>query len=167
MNAKQKLTELLRSKITSKLNEMNGDGPHIDKPGGWGKLSGWDPDGEFDYPQNLKAFKSKNGVYELVDEGELHPLFVNPEKSDGHYEAHHDQIDGLGQQVKQLHDDNMIIHIVHNGEILKGEDLASFVDGGRDSPLADAIKGALGPINDLHIHTVKNESDRKNDPDGI
>jgi len=161
MNAKQKLTELLRHKITSKLNEMNGDGPHRDKPDGSGKLSGWDPDGEFDYPQNLKAFKSKNGVYKLVDKGELHPLFVNPKESDGHREAHHDQIDELGRQVKELYDDNMISHIIHNGETLTGKDLASFVDGGRDSPLTDAIKGALGPINHLHIHTVKNESDRK------
>jgi len=160
MNAKQKLTELLRSKITSKLNETNGDGPHIDKPDGSGKLSGWDPDGEFDYPQNLEDFES-NGVYKLVDKGELHPRFVNRKKSDGHDQAYQDQIDELGRQVEQLHRNNMISRIVHNEEILTGEDLASFVDGGRDSPLTDAIKGALGPIKHLHIHTVKNESDRK------
>jgi len=161
MNAKQKLTELLRSKITSKLNETNGDGPHIDKPDGSGKLSGWDPDGEFDFPQNLEDFESKDGVCKLVDKGKLHPRFVNPEESDGHDAAHHHQIDELGRQVEQLHRNKKISRIVHNGETLTGKNLESFVDGGRDSPFTDAIKGALGPIKHLHIHTVNNESDRK------
>lgn len=153
MNTKQRLTELLRTKIISRLNEMNGEGPHSDNPNvRGGKLSGWDPDGEFEIPSVLSG-----GLNRLIDKGEHHPDIIDPTVSDGHFEAFGEQVHNISEELAGLHEKGMIEGVRVGYEkgnvehITNPDELAELFDGGGDSVFAGHLRGDQGKLDHLHV----------------
>ena len=153
MNTKQRLTELLRTKITNRLNEMNGEGPHSDNPDvRGGKLSGWDPNEEFEIPSVLSG-----GLNRLIDKGEHHPNIIDPTVSDGHFEAFGKQVDNISGELAGLHEKGMIEGVRVGYEkgnvehITNPDELAELFDGGGDSVFAGHLRGDQGKLDHLHV----------------
>lgn len=156
MNAKQKLTELLRTKITSKLNEMNDAGTPSDMS------SGSNPNGESsDY--------LPHGMLKLIDGGvhhsDLFPVVPGNNKSLGALNqglAHEEtkmfngQVNRVSRELERLHWRGRVSRVTvedHEGnvnDITHQDILRELFQGGHESKLADHLKNPEN-INNLHV----------------
>jgi hypothetical protein len=151
MNTKQRLTELLRTKITNRLNEMNGDGPYMGTARG-DNSSGWNPNGEI-----IISSVISGGENHLIHGGAYHPGIIDRTRSDGHFAAFGTQVDVISDESEELHKNGMIKGVKvgyktgHVEHITDPNELANFFDGGKDSVFAGHLRGDLGELDHLHV----------------
>lgn len=146
MNAKQKLTEVLRSKITSKLNEMNSEGPPSDVPGNsnpYGESSDYLPpgivnfiDGGVHHPEFFPVVPEDDGSLSALNQGLAHE----------ETKMFHEQVKRVAQGLELLHAKGRVSRVTlgdHEGnedDITHQDILRELFQGGHESKFASHLK---------------------------